>query len=60
MKIIGIASSPRHNGNSATVLREALKGAQEAGAETEEIYLPDYDISVLIHLSGAWGGVESG
>jgi multimeric flavodoxin WrbA len=44
MKIIGIASSPHRNGNSITLLREALKGAREAGAETEEIYLPDYDI----------------
>lgn len=44
MKIIGIASSPHRNGNSVTLLREALKGAREAGAETEEIYLPDYDI----------------
>ena len=44
MKIIGIASSPHRNGNSVTLLREALKGAQETGAETEEIYLPDYDI----------------
>jgi multimeric flavodoxin WrbA len=44
MKIIGIASSPHRNGNSVTLLREALKGAQEAGAEMEEIYLPNYDI----------------
>lgn len=44
MKIIGIASSPHRNGNSVALLREALKGAREAGAETEEIYLPDYDI----------------
>jgi multimeric flavodoxin WrbA len=44
MRIIGVASSPHRNGNSVTLLREALKGAREAGAETEEIYLPDYDI----------------
>jgi multimeric flavodoxin WrbA len=44
MKIIGIASSPHRNGNSVTLLRAALEGAAEAGAETEEIYLPDYDI----------------
>ena len=45
MKIVGIASSPHRNGNSVGLLREALKGAQEAGAETEEVYLPDYDIT---------------
>jgi multimeric flavodoxin WrbA len=44
MKIIGIASSPHRNGSSVTLLREALRGAAEAGAETEEIYLPDYEI----------------
>ena len=44
MKIIGIISSPHLNGSSAKLLREALKGAKEAGAEVEEIYLPDYNI----------------
>ena len=45
MRIVGIASSPHRNGNSVGLLREALKGAQEAGAETEEVYLTDYDIT---------------
>ena len=39
MKVIGINGSPRKNRNSATVLKEALKGAESAGAETEKIDL---------------------
>jgi multimeric flavodoxin WrbA len=44
MRIIGVTSSPKKNGNTATLLREVLRGAEQKGAETEEIYLPDYDI----------------
>jgi multimeric flavodoxin WrbA len=44
LKIIGVLSSPRRNGNTARLFREALCGANEAGAEVEEIYLPDYQI----------------
>jgi NAD(P)H-dependent FMN reductase len=44
MKVIGIISSPHAGGNSATLVREALKGAQEAGASVQEIFLPDYRI----------------
>jgi multimeric flavodoxin WrbA len=56
MKIMGIASSPHRDGNSVTLLREALKGAQEAGAETEEIYLPDYDIRYCKGCMGCLSG----
>ena len=41
MKIIGLNGSPRKDGNSAKLLAEALRGAEEAGAETESIYLYD-------------------
>ena len=34
-KVIAINGSPRRNGNTAELLQQALKGAQEAGAETE-------------------------
>ena len=44
MNIIGIISSPRKNGNTATLVREALKGAAEQGATTQEIFLADYNI----------------
>lgn len=44
MKVVGIVSSSNRRGNSATLLREALEGARTAGAEVEELYLPDLDI----------------
>jgi multimeric flavodoxin WrbA len=44
MKIIGIISSANNNGNTASLVREALKGASENGAEITEIFLPDYKI----------------
>ena len=44
MKILGVTSSPKRNGNTATLLREVLKGAEQKGAKTEEIFLPEYDI----------------
>ena len=44
MKVIGIISSPHAKGNSATLVREALRGAEECGASTQEVFLPDYRI----------------
>ena len=44
MKIVGVSSSPNKNGNTATLLREVLKGARSFGATTEEIILADYTI----------------
>jgi len=35
MKILAISCSPRKEGNTATLLAEALKGAQQEGAEVE-------------------------
>lgn len=44
MRVVGIISSAHTKGNSATLLREALAGAREAGAETEEIVLSEFDL----------------
>ena len=44
-KIIAVNGSPRKKGNTAEVLTHALKGAQDAGAETELIHLADLDFS---------------
>lgn len=35
MKILAISCSPRRNGNTVTILKEALQGAQEQKAEVE-------------------------
>ena len=45
MKVLGIAGSPRKDGNSTILLKEALKGAEERGAETELILLRDLKIT---------------
>jgi multimeric flavodoxin WrbA len=44
MKVVGVISSPHFNGNGATLLRETLRGAAEAGASVQEIFLPSYRI----------------
>ncbi|MEZ7891692.1 MAG: flavodoxin family protein [Candidatus Wallbacteria bacterium] len=43
MKIIALNGSPRKNWNTALLLENALKGAKDAGAETEMVHL--YDIN---------------
>jgi len=44
VKILGVAGSPRVNGNSSLLLDEALKGAKDAGAKTNKIILCNRDI----------------
>jgi len=44
MKVVGVISSGHVNGNTASLVREALNGARDAGAATEEIFLPALDI----------------
>ncbi|MHB9027227.1 MAG: flavodoxin family protein [Candidatus Latescibacterota bacterium] len=44
MTIVGVISSLNYDGNSATLLREALRGAAEEGASVREIFLPQYTI----------------
>ncbi len=39
MLVVGVCGSPRKEGNTEIMLREALKGAKEEGAETELIQL---------------------
>ncbi len=39
--VIGIAGSPRRNGNSTTLLRSVEKGAESKGARTGIIHLND-------------------
>ncbi len=45
MKAIGINGSPRKDRNTAAMIRSALEGAAEAGAETELIHLWDLTYS---------------
>lgn len=48
MKIIAVNGSPRKNNNTATLLKEALRGAEENGAQTERINLYEQDFKGCI------------
>jgi multimeric flavodoxin WrbA len=41
MNVIGLAGSPRRNGNSTTLLRAAVAGSESAGAQAQVVYLND-------------------
>jgi multimeric flavodoxin WrbA len=45
IQVVGVMSSARIHGNTATLVREALKGAEEAGAWTTEIVLSKHQIN---------------
>ena len=45
MKILGIYGSPRKDGNTSLLLKELLKGANEKGAHTTEIFICDVRIN---------------
>lgn len=45
MRVLGVLGSPRVEGNSDILLEQALKGARDAGAETEKIVLCQKKIS---------------
>ena len=42
-RVIAINGSPRKNWNTATLLENALRGAESAGAKTDLVYLYDLD-----------------
>jgi putative NADPH-quinone reductase len=48
MHIIGFNGSPRKNGNTAAIMHEMLRGAQEAGATVEYIHLRSFHIEGCI------------
>jgi multimeric flavodoxin WrbA len=45
IQIVAVMGSARVNGNTATLVREALRGAAEAGASTSEIVLAEHHIA---------------
>lgn len=44
IKIVAVISSPNFNGNTASLVREALNGAKEEGASVNEIFLANYKL----------------
>ena len=54
VKVLGISTSPRIKGNSDLLLREALAGAQSAGAHVEYVRLTDYKIGPCIECNSCY------
>ncbi len=52
VKIIAIYGSPRRDGNTAALLKQAVAGAQLEGAHVEEVFLRDYKISPCLEIYG--------
>lgn len=51
-KIIAIYGSPRRKGNTATLMKKAVEGARDSGADVEEIVLRDLKISPCLEIYG--------
>lgn len=49
-KIVAIYGSPRRKGNTATLLKRAVQGARDAGAEVTEIVLRDLKMSPCLEI----------
>jgi multimeric flavodoxin WrbA len=49
-KIVAIYGSPRRKGNTATLLKQAVQGAREAGAEVGEFVLRDLKMSPCLEI----------
>jgi multimeric flavodoxin WrbA len=49
-KILAVYGSPRRNGNTAMLLKRAVDGAKEAGADVEEIVLRDLKMSPCLEI----------
>ncbi len=51
-KIVAVYGSPRRQGNTATLLKKAVQGANDAGAQVEEIVLRDLRMSPCLEIYG--------
>ncbi|GAG85961.1 unnamed protein product, partial [marine sediment metagenome] len=49
MRVLGIAGSPRRDGNTDLLLNEVMKGAASKGAEVKTIILNQLDIAPCQH-----------
>ena len=53
-RVLGIACSPRRNGNTDVLLHAALEGARAAGAETELVALRDKQLSPCVECNSCF------
>lgn len=56
MFVLGVVGSPRRNGRTNRLIDAALEGARSRDAETEKIYLVDYEIK---QFTGSGGSEEA-
>lgn len=52
MKVLGIAGSPRRDGNTDLLLQEVMAGAASNGAETKTVILSQLNIAPCRHCDG--------
>lgn len=50
VRIIALYGSPRRDGNSAALLKKAVEGARQAGAEVHEVFLREHKISPCLEI----------
>ncbi len=50
LEIIAVYGSPRRKGNTATLMKEAVRGARDAGATVSEFVLRDLKISPCLEI----------
>jgi multimeric flavodoxin WrbA len=51
-RIVAVYGSPRHKGNTSLLLKKAVQGARETGANVEEVVLRDLEISPCLEIYG--------
>lgn len=54
LRVLGISTSPRLRGNSDLLLREALAGAESAGAEVEYLRVCDLKIAPCVECNACY------
>lgn len=52
MLVLGIVGSPRKNGKTSVLIDAALEGAALTGAQTQKVFLVDYDVKPLTNPDG--------
>jgi multimeric flavodoxin WrbA len=55
MRILVLQASPNEDGLTATMAKEAMEGAQAAGAETELVHLKKMKLEACLACDDGWG-----
>lgn len=51
-RILAMYGSPRRTGNTSTLLKQAVAGAEEAGAQVDEVFLREMKMSPCLEIYG--------